>query len=202
MFPGCPQPLSSSAPRTPGRALLPPPTARILLSFPDAELPRDESSLCSLRGEALSHPGSLSPPAASCLPGANQYPALCSALCPSGPLKAPGSSRSPVSPSLPRYPPLAPAPHPARSLPSPPVLRRASRLCEFRGSSPSGCRCLESLAGFENFPSVPFRAAAPVNSRLSAPAPFIMPGLPLPRFRPRPSAPSGPLRPLPHQSDP
>lgn len=114
----------------------------------------------------------------ACLPAANQYPALCSALCPSGPLKVPGSSRSPVSPPCPAILLLPPAPNPARPFPAR-VLRRASRLCEFRGSSPSRCRCLETLAGLENFPSVPFRAAAPVNPRLSAHASFIMPGLPL-----------------------
>ena len=41
---------------------IPPPPARILRPFPDAELPKDESSPGSLRREALFLPGPLSPP--------------------------------------------------------------------------------------------------------------------------------------------
>lgn len=95
------------------------------------------------------------------------------------PSQSPRQLPVPCQPALPRYPPAAACPASRPHLPLREVSGAPHLLSAFPVSSPSRCRCLETLAGLENFPSVPFRAAAPVNPRLSAHASFIMPGLPL-----------------------
>ena len=95
------------------------------------------------------------------------------------PSQSPRQLPVPCQPALPRYPPAAACPASRPHLPLREVSGAPHLLSAFPVSSPSRCRCLETLAGLENFPSVPFRAAAPVNPRLSAHASFIMLGLPL-----------------------
>ena len=184
-----PQTLSSRAPECQRRALLPPPPARILRPFPDAGLPRDESSPGSLRREALLLPGPLSPPMnPACEP--ETCSAHSSGLCPAAPCKPLPQLPVPCQPSCPAIPgtrltSITPGPFLPRGL------RRVSRLCEFPGSSPQRCRRTrkpDRPYGIHN-PHIPC-CRSPVNPRLSAPAPFIMPGISTP------GAPPAPLRSL------
>ena len=121
-------------------------------------------------------------------------PETCSAhssgLCPAAPCKPLPQLPVPCQPSCPAIPgtrltSITPGPFLPRGL------RRVSRLCEFPGSSPQRCRCTrkpDRPYGIHN-PHIPC-CRSPVNPRLSAPAPFIMPGISTP------GAPPAPLRSL------
>ena len=153
--------------------------------YPDAELPRDESSPGSLRREALLLPGPLSPPV-----NPASVPETCSAhssaLCPAGHSQAAPAAPGPLSALL----PLSPGTRLSSITPGPflPLgLRRVSRLCEFPGSSRQSCRRTRKPDSLREFTIRPLPCCrAPVNPLLSAPATFIMPGISTPGAPPTP----------------
>ena len=172
------------APRTPGRAFSHPLPARILWPFPDAELPGTKAPRVPPERGAV--PPWFPQSSRRILPARRK--SVSGSLFRPLPLRPSQSPRQlpvPCQPALPRYPPAAACPASRPHLPLREVSGAPHLLSAFPVSSPSRCRCLETLAGLQNFPPTLPCSRSPVNPRLSAPAPFIMPGLPLQDPAPR-----------------